>query len=373
MTRLHAFLREHTEEILREWETFARSLPASEDMDVAALRDHAKEMLLVIARDLETAQTPKEASDKSKGKSDATHAGPATAAQEHGAGRAGSGFTIAQMLAELRALRASVIRLWTKHQPSLAETDVQDMTRFNEAIDQAIAESVMQYSQDIGQSKERFLAILGHDLRNPIGAITMSAAFILDTGELTEQQRMLISRIGNSARRMNDMVNDLLDFTRTRFGDTIPITRADMDATRLVQDVVTEVASRYPDREIDVDAAGEVRGHWDYARLTQALTNLVANAVQHGAKESRITVAARATPNEALISVQNAGPVIPEERLRKIFEPGLDGTEGQKSDEHLGLGLYIVDRIVAAHAGKVDVRSSENDGTVFTIHLPRAA
>src|SRR5579862_5329093 len=130
MTRLHEFLREHTEQILAEWETFARAVPKTESMDVNALRDHAKAMLLVIARDLETAQTAGEQTEKGKGRSDAVESGPpSTAAQEHGAARAVSGFTIAQMLSELRALRASVIRLWTKHDPQLAATDLEDMTR----------------------------------------------------------------------------------------------------------------------------------------------------------------------------------------------------------------------------------------------------
>src|SRR5687768_4971533 len=117
MPRLHEFLRDNAEEILAEWEAFARTLPIAEAMDVAALRDHAKEMLLAIAKDLEAPQSASEASDKSKGKSDAGAAGDNTAAQEHGAGRAGSGFTVAQMLSELRALRASVLRLWAKKTP----------------------------------------------------------------------------------------------------------------------------------------------------------------------------------------------------------------------------------------------------------------
>ena len=133
--RLHQFIREHTEEILVEWEAFARTVQIAESMDIAALRDHAREMLMVIAKDLETPQTAGEQSDKAEGKSDALDQGPpTTAAQEHGAGRAGSGFTIEQMLSELRALRASVIRLWTKRERQLAESDLEDMTRFNEAI-----------------------------------------------------------------------------------------------------------------------------------------------------------------------------------------------------------------------------------------------
>ena len=373
MPRLHEFVRDNVEEILKEWETFARTLPGTQSMDVATLRDHAREMLLAVARDLETTQTAGEAQEKSKGKSDAGDKSPTTAAQEHGAGRADSGFTIAQMLSELRALRASVLRLWAREHGKAEATDLGDMTRFNEAIDQIMAESVDQYSTDIGQSKERFLAILGHDLRNPIGAITMSASFMLETGELPEPHRTLVTRIDRSARRMGQMVNDLLDYTRTSFGDVIPITREAMDASRMVRDVVAEVVSRYPDTSINVEAREEIRGEWDCARLTQALTNLVTNAVQHGAAKSRIRVAARATDDEAVISVQNMGPVIRDEDLPQLFKPGPSSSSHTNTDGHLGLGLYIVDRIVAAHSGKVDVRSNDTEGTTFTIHLPKAA
>jgi len=146
-----------------------------------------------------------------------------------------------------------------------------------------------------------------------------------------------------------------------------------MDVTKMVQDVVTEVASRYPDAKIKVKSNGAVRGRWDYARLTQALTNLVANAVQHGAARSQITVDARGTPEEAVISVRNAGPVIPDSELRHIFEPGPHDSNGATQDDgHLGLGLYIVDKIVSAHNGTVDVSSSD-DGTTFTVRLPRIA
>ena len=374
MPRLHEFVRENVEQILEEWESFARTLPGTQAMDVAALRDHAREMLLVVVKDLETPQSAGEAKKKSTGGSDAEDAeAPTTAAQAHGAGRAGDGFTVGQMLSELRALRASVLRLWAKAKEQYASTDLGDMTRFNEAIDQIIAESVMRYSQDIGESKERFLAILGHDLRNPIGAISMSAAFMLETGELPEPHRTLVSRIDKSARRMGDMVKDLLDFTQTRFGNSIPISRENMDAARMVRDVAAEVTSRYPNTSINVDATNEVRGDWDCSRLTQALTNLVTNAVQHGAEKSRIKIEARSTDKEAVISVQNMGPVIREVDMPQLFKPGTSAATGDHKDGHLGLGLYIVERIVAAHAGSIGVVSNDTEGTIFTIRLPKAA
>jgi signal transduction histidine kinase len=373
--RLARFIRENTEAILVEWDAFARTLPMAAEMDMVALRDHAKEMLCVIARDLETPETPREQVDKAEGKADAVEGGPpSTAAQEHGASRAVSGFTIGQILSELRAMRASVIRLWTKQNPQCPATELEDMIRFNEAIDQAIAESITQYSEEIGQTKDRFLAILGHDLRNPLGAIITSAQFMRESHELAEPHNTLVTRIERSARRMNEMVGDLLDYTRTTFGGDIPITRAEMDVAKMIQDVVSEVRARYPTSVVRVETRGELHGQWDCARLTQALTNLVTNAVQHGAAESPIKVEAQGTSDEVVISVQNKGPVISAGDVGQMFKAGQQGeTANANADEHLGLGLFIVDRIVAAHRGTIDVRSTSEEGTTFTVHLPRAA
>jgi signal transduction histidine kinase len=372
MPRLSEFIRDNVEQILSEWETFARALPMGGTMDIEALRDHAKDMLGVIAKDLDTAQTPSEQAEKAKGGSDAENEPTPTAAQWHGAGRAESGFTIGQMVSEFRALRASVIRLWTREHHDVRASDLEDMTRFNEAIDQAIAESVTRYSGDIGESKERFLAILGHDLRSPLSAIIASSAFMVETGELDEPNATLVSRIATSARRMNQMVADLLDFTRTRFGDSIPIVRADTDVRRILHDVVTEVAASNPRSTLQVETAGDLRGQWDSARLTQVLTNLVANAVHHGSDKSPVKVVAHGERKEIVISVQNEGPVIPERDVAQLFAAMKHARDdGARDRRHLGLGLYIVDKIVTAHGGTIDVRSSREDGTSFTVHLPR--
>ncbi|HUF29187.1 MAG TPA: sensor histidine kinase [Gemmatimonadaceae bacterium] len=371
MSTLANFIRENTEEILSEWETFARSLPMGASMDIAALRDHAKEMLGVIASDLATPQTEEEQEDKAAGESDAIQENTATAAQAHGAGRAESGFSVAHMVAEFRALRASVIRLWTKHLRNAGADELEDMTRFNEAIDQAIAESIVRYTDSIGRSQELFLAILGHDLRTPLGAIITSSSFVLETHELRGPNLTLVTRIASSARRMNQMVSDLLEFTRSRFGSGIPIVRTDTDVTAVVQDVAAEIAASFPGSVVRIETGGDLRGQWDAGRLAQAVTNLACNAIQHGSK-ALIYVTAHGMPDEVVISVQNEGPVIPREQLGEIFQAMKpDKPEGGRDRHHLGLGLYIVDRIVAAHGGSVDVSSSEEQGTTFTIHLPR--
>jgi signal transduction histidine kinase len=373
MTQLSAFIRDNTEQILAEWESFARGLPTAESMDVVALRDHAKEMLLVVARDLDAPQTVSEEISKATGNAPSSERRQPTAAQAHGAGRAESGFTVSQMVSEFRALRASVVRLWSRQLTDVTIQQLQDLTRFHEAIDQTITESLVRFSEEIKQSKERFLAILGHDLRTPLSAVITSSAFLLENGELSELQLPLIAGIATSSRRMNQMVMDLLDFAQTRFGDRIPIERQAVDIGRVLGDVVAEISVASPERVIDVQTSGDLCGQWDGDRLAQVLTNLVGNAIDHGAADAPIVVGARGGEREVVISVQSAGTPIPENQLRQVFD-AMSPTkpEGARDRRHLGLGLYIVNKIVAAHGGSVGVESSASSGTTFTVHLPRA-
>jgi signal transduction histidine kinase len=345
-------------------------------MGIEALRDHADQMLGVIAADLATPQNRLAQSEKSKGNAPASDNGATTAAEEHGAGRADSGFTIEQMVAEYRALRASVIRLWTKAKGELVPADVEDLTRFNEAIDQALAESVSRYRQNLDQAKDVFLAILGHDLRLPLGAIYTSAAFMLETNELEEPHRTLTARIAGSAQRTLTMVGDLLDFTRGRLGGGIPVVRADMSLGKVVHDVVDEISAANPGRPIRVETRGDERGRWDAARISQAVGNVIGNAVQHGADGTTVTVEVRGEDQQVAMTVHNLGVAIPVEQLNGIFNPmkvRQPTTNGSGPTGSLGLGLYIAERIVSAHDGRIVVNSSAAHGTTFTLYLPRDA
>jgi signal transduction histidine kinase len=332
-------------------------------------------MLTVIATDLATPQSRHAQSEKSKGQAPDDDPTP-TAAEEHGAGRAVSGFTVDQMVAEYRALRASVIRLWTRARGELVPADIEDLTRFNEAIDQALAESITRYDEGIEQAKETFVAILGHDLRLPLGAIYTSAKFMLDIGELEEPHLTLVKRICGSSRRTVDMVGELLDFTRSRLGGGIPVVREQMDLGKIVRDVGSEIAAAHPDHPVRVDTAGDLHGSWDSARISQAVGNLIGNAVQHGVTGAPVTVDVRGKEEEVEIAVHNRGVTIAPEQLDGIFNPmktrksprtaAASGPTGS-----LGLGLYIAERVVSAHDGRIDVDSSDAAGTTFTIHLPR--
>ena len=375
--RLADFILTNRDAILAEWLEFAKTCsPAGGSMSIVALSDHANEMLTVIAQDLKTPQGGLEQSEKSKGNAPAPDTNKRTAAEKHGTGRAESGFTIDEMVAEYRALRASVIRLWTKEQGDVTHTDLEDLTRFNEAIDQSLTESVERFTKDLDKSKEMFLAMLGHDLRTPIGAVMTSAKFMLETKELTEPHLTLTTRIVSSTARMNQMVGALLDFTRSRLGGGIPIDPASLNMGKVVHDVVNEIKAAHPDRKIEIDARGSLTGQWDCARISQVLSNLVGNAIEHGSDRTIVTIAVQGDDNEVNVSIHNRGAAIPEDQMDGLFnamkrQGASDKAAGPSAN--LGLGLYIADQIVRAHKGRIDVNSSEEAGTTFTVRLPRQA
>ena len=371
MPRLSDFINEHSGEILDAWEAFAKELPAKRPLDVSALRDHAQAMLGVIAKDLETPESDNERDRKSRGLSDDTGDGKKTAASEHGLGRAEHGFTAESTLAEFRALRASVIELWVKQQQAAGPSELEEMRRFNEAIDQAIAESIAEFTKEVEGARDRFLAVLGHDLRSPLGAILTSSRFLLEEGELSETQQRLIGSMEKSGERMAKLVDDLLDLALTRFGGSIPLRRESIDLGALVRDVATEVGTSSPESEIDVKTDATLSGEWDRTRLSQALSNLLTNAVEHGTRGKPVNVTVSGGADDTVcVAIENEGEAIPKDQVKGLFSP-MKSSPGRRDRRHLGLGLYIVDKIVEAHGGRIDVQSSAATGTTFSITLPR--
>lgn len=341
-------------------------------MDATALRDHARAMLRTIVADIRTPQTVVEQIAKSKGEAD-NPAGTDSAAEVHGAGRAEDGFTVSEMVSEYRALRASVIRLWTKESGTLTNADVQDLMRFNETIDQSLAESIARFTMDLDPSKEMFLAVLGHDLRSPLNAVIMASQFMLETEELEEPHRTLVTRTLRSGRRMNRMVGDLIDFTRGRLGAGIPVVRGPMDMAKEASHAVDEVMAANPESVVHFETSGDLRGEWDCPRLSQVFSNLLNNAVQHGTPKGEIRFTLRGDTQGVSLEVHNRGPVIPASAIAGLFSPfkRLASNQNTPHATSLGLGLYIAERIISAHGGTVRATSSEGAGTVFTVRLPR--
>ena len=368
------FISQNMERILVEWEAFAATFGAAADkLSSEELRDHAKQILEFVARDIQTAESDQERQSKSHGLG-SRPACDESASSTHGRLRYASGFTLLQLIAEYRALRASVLKLWDDSYGKAPPGSVHDITRFNEAIDQSLAEAAVAYSDRLNETRDMFIAILGHDLRSPLAATMTAGAYLSRPGAFDDRVSQIGVRIKRSAASMNGMVNDLLGLARTQLGDGIQIQRKACDLLEMCQWAIDDASASHPRTEFTLHARGELIGNFDQARLQQLLTNLANNAAQYGTPGKPVVVEIVGEAERVVISVRNEGPEIPADLLPTLFSslvqlPQQEGDSRPRSS--LGLGLYIAKQIAVAHGGDIHVRSDAVEGTVFTAEVPR--
>ncbi|RMU92553.1 sensor histidine kinase, partial [Pseudomonas syringae group genomosp. 3] len=358
--RLSEFIVVHVDRIVDEWEDFAKTLkPAADSMSKLELRDHARSILLAAARDMTTAQSKSEEIAKARGEELNKTPSLDEAASSHGELRHEVGFDLVQMTSEFRHLRASVIRLWAESLDAPQPADFQDVIRFNEAIDEALAESTAAYAERVGRSRDIFLAILGHDLRAPLQAVSMSTELLARKIPADEKTKAYISRIKTSTRHMGSMVSDLLEFVRSRLGAGLPVERKHMDLATACREAIEEACAGQPNSVPVLKVEGDTKGHWDSARIGQLLQNLIGNALQHGAVSHEITVAVSGGQNAVELRVHNEGKPIAEDAIGTIFDPLVrsirEESDTQSTSTSLGLGLFIVKEVVNAHSGSITV------------------
>jgi signal transduction histidine kinase len=350
MARLARFIRDNTEDILVAWEDFVRHLPGAAVID----GDHARAMLRAVARDLESSRTPPPRADESCVRSGS-----------------GTAFHVETTLVEFRALRASVIRVWRDREGHPDAAGLDELARFNEAIDEAVAESIGDYVRHVDTVRDRFLAVLGHDLRAPLGAILVSSEFLLDSRELTGGQRANIATMKRSGKRVRHLVKDLLHLAVTGLAEGIPTQGAEMDVGALMADLTAEILASNPVSHFAIESHGSLTGWWDRALLAELFTNLLANALEHGSHTGPIHITSRGDQAErVVVSISNFGATIPADRITRILR-GMKRNSSARERRQLGLGLYMVEKIVEAHAGTIAIRSTEGEGTTFTVSLPR--
>jgi signal transduction histidine kinase len=219
---------------------------------------------------------------------------------------------------------------------------------------------------------ENFTALLGHELRNPLNAITTSAQLLQRRASVPEIARPA-ARIVLSAERMSRMIAQLLDLARVRVAGGLLVERRPLDLAELCQLVLDELRQTYPGSHLELTTTGLLHGRWDGARLAQVVANLAGNALEHGDARSPIHVQLDGRdPDRVTIRVENRGE-IPRDVLPTLFEPFRSRQHRRENTRGLGLGLYISKEIIAAHRGTIDVRSTPEDGTCFEIELPRNA
>ncbi|HZX25894.1 MAG TPA: HAMP domain-containing sensor histidine kinase [Telluria sp.] len=372
---LSAFVLSNMSEILAEWTDFAKkAAPAGGEMSTLALTDHAEAILREIAADIERQQSGRQQYEKSRGEMPHEQG---SAAAVHGRLRHASNFSLQQLSAEFRALRATVLRLWLPSVQQMSETTVYEMVRFNEAIDQALAESIKTFLAQADSTRDLFLAVLGHDLRAPLATVSLAADLLMRPNLPKDQVTGLGQKAKHSTMLMSAMVTDLLGFTRVQMGAGLPTTPSMTDALAVCTAAVTDARAMYPGSTIVFRPDGNLVGLFDAVRLQQLLTNLLINAAQYSAKGREVVLEAGGTADAITFNVRNIGPVIPPEALKTIFQPLVQLDKDVEGDPRpktsLGLGLFIAHEITVAHHGEINVTSNATEGTVFSVKFPRQA
>jgi signal transduction histidine kinase len=349
--RLVAFLRRCREAVLEEWR-----IPERLPEEVAALPLHDRVDAMpnlydeLCERLLEDALSPERFS----------------CARTHATHRQDTGVSIPAVVLEFTRLREIVLEHLDRGFPTCGRDQ---RAALHAAIDSALVASTNAHLQAALDFRGAVLGIVSHDLRSPLNTIVLGTAALLRRADLPPAASGVIARIAAAGRRASRLVNNVLDYARTRYGGTLRLARDDVDLVEVARSIVEEVRLGAPNRPIRIEAPGpQMRGSWDPDQLGQALANLLGNAVQHG-ERGVITVRLLDLVDHCEVSVHNYGPAIPPEERERLFQPYWSG-EGEPSPG-AGLGLHITRLIARAHGGDVEVESSDMHGTTFTLSLPR--
>jgi signal transduction histidine kinase len=357
---LAVFITDHIDQIIAEWEAFARTLgPAADAMTALALRDHAKGILQAIALDVGKKQNSEQQLEKSQGLSSGAGSGE-SAASIHGTLRQASDFSLLQLSAEYRALRATVLRLWLPQLDGMGEETVYEMVRFNEAIDQALAESIITFSSRADQTRELFLAILGHDLRAPLATLTLAGDMLKMETAGREKLGQIGERVRRSSRMMAIMIDDLIGYTRAHLGTGMPISLNQIEVKSVCEASIEDAHATHPATTFGFSYTGDTTGNFDRVRLHQLFTNLLVNAAQYGDKHRPVSMSLVGTGEDLIIQVQNFGMPIPAGDLPAVFKPLVQLTIDDldtRPKTSLGLGLFVAREIATAHGGTIVVAS----------------
>jgi signal transduction histidine kinase/CheY-like chemotaxis protein len=396
--RLADFILANVEPILVEWESFARGIwPKGAAADPAELRNEAGGILRATAVDMQSDQTGQEQAEKSKGKS--RHDGDGNdltrASASHGRGRVVSGFELSGVIAEYRALRASVLRLWQDSQPLAAECDLDDVTRFNESMDQSLMHAVRCFAEQVEQdraalvaneqaarreaeaanrAKDLFLATLSHEMRTPLNAIVGWLSILRHEDAHASHFQEGLKVIERNTKAQVQLIDDLLDVSRIVSGklrvdiqrcELADVINAGVNATRTAAD------ARDITLDVRLDSAAS-DAPCDGVRIQQVVWNLVSNAIKFSPNGGHVYVTLSREASGFQIQVSDTGQGISAELLPHVFDRFRQADSSMRRRfAGLGLGLSIVKHIVEAHGGTVEATSpGEGKGSTFTVRLP---
>lgn len=346
------FIAKNREQITEVWHARVAKLPDLATLPPSVVVDHLPEFLLELSRWI-------------AGDTEASQRAYVLLVQGHALTRLGHGVGLDTLLAEYQVLRELIL----EHVLDEAHDDKRGIIALDRAFDLAFAEAVRRFTMHRDEVRERFVGILGHDLRNPLMALTLAAETILETPCSQSGHARLAAAIRKGGERMSRMNSDLVDFALGQLGGGIPALPQTCDMADICREAVDEMRATHPDRDIKLDTTGHLAGSWDRDRVIQVISNLVANALLHGEDPIRARAYESDDRQFVITEVTNEGAPIPAELIGGLFDPFRRGARAKKGG--LGLGLYIVQQIALAHGARVDVESTA-DGTTFRIAWPRA-
>ena len=346
------FLRSERDRLAVLWEQeVRRELPALQHMPRPVLLDHLFELLDALAAWIE-------------GRAADADVGFQALIAGHALQRLGYGVGLEALMREYSKLRYIVLRELLAITPP-----PESLIRLHEGFDRAIGVAIDRYAQRREEVRSRFISILGHDLRDPLSTVKISADIMGHSNKLPDELKLVIARISRATDRMQRMIGEVLDFARGHLGGGIPANPTLNDMADICRHVVDELGAAHPARSIALDTSGDLRGPFDRDRVSQAIGNLVSNGIEHG--QGSIEVAAYESDDRARVitTVTSHGTPIAPDVLARLFDPFARGDTGT-TRRGLGLGLYIAHQIALAHGATIDV-TSDAAATVFTITWPR--
>jgi signal transduction histidine kinase len=379
MRPLAALLSDHRAEILQRWKARVLAdphVPEANRLAVPALEDHLPSLLDELIDALDPERTREALA------SGTLSFGALVLSQMHGQARQRSGYALESAIRELSLFRVVLLELVLdeavreRSENPITPATIDGLLLMHRAIDECMAVSASEIQrqshatlENEREVRERFIAVLAHDLRSPLANVVSSAELLLRQAPLKSQVRTL-ERIVQGARRIGRMVDDLLEFAEVRTGQ-IPIRRKAGEIAPIIRELVESFGATHPQRATIVTTETPGEGEWDADRVAQILNNLLLNADAHSPTGSPVSVTVRDDGDFVILDVHNRGDPIPPEDLPRIFEPFHRGTRTTPATRGLGLGLYIVREIVRACRGTIEVQSREGTGTRFIVRLAR--
>ena len=368
--KFSAFILANLDTIVQEWGTFARvQLPTSHPLSELALRDHVRDILMIIAKNIESGQA--NVRDVKSRYLDREAANAVSPASSHGALRQLEGLDVAQLFGEFRTLRATVLRMWQSVETAKDFATANEIAQFDEGIDKAVAESIERYAKNVAT----FMAVIGHDLRSPLWAIKGSSE-MLSTGAVSEEVRGdVLARITRSCEAMGHVIDDLAEFTETYLGRSEAVQLSTCDLTTICEASLEAVRTRHPRQEFVMTASGDLVVRADPRRMQQVMINLLNGAAFRNAKRSPVRIDLQGKSSSVAIQVTCNGRSGAAGALQSILDPDLDkpvsrATPHQGPYTNLGIGLLIVREILSRHGGHITLQSDDEIERT-TVEVPR--